>query len=601
LDAPWIALNVDDGKVLDAEDSETLHKNLALARDLGAEVITTSGTDIAQAIQRIARQKSVTQIIVGRSPSIWFSNFFQRNSLLDRLAKECSDIDLHVIRQTLMPKRKRKGIRIAPLQISSYILTLLFVSVLTLINWFLLPYLGYKVSGFIFLLGILVLSLFFRKGPILLASGLYALIWTFVFIPLAGKSFEFEEDITLLIFYFLTAVVVGVLTDRAKRHKEMLIKRERSIEALYEIVREIATSASFHQVVMSIRDRLGSVLNGKCEILLKQIDNGIVIDESVSFSDNEKEKAAANWVFQNGKEAGWSTSTLPYAQNLYVPLVGRKEVVGILVYHPAENKELSVEEKNFIYSISHQLASYFERHMSEEKGRKLEHLKQIEKNYHSILLLISSLFEGPLLTIQDAVKTLKKSEESVPASGSETPLEQILIATENLTRILENITAMVNLQAGLTPVNLVKQKIQDLVTTSMETVKLSAPIYKWSLKIEEDLPEVSIDYELMELLFYNLVFHAIEFSPPDSTIEVKLYRSADHVIFSVSGEGQSIPPEIVDVAFEKFYRIPGTTTSGLGLGLAVAKAIAEIHNGQLKVENRSGGGMVFSLYLPIEY
>ena len=93
-------------------------------------------------------------------------------------------------------------------------------------------------------------------------------------------------------------------------------------------------------------------------------------------------------------------------------------------------------------------------------------------------------------------------------------------------------------------------------------------------------------------------------SAPQGKIEIDTKRSGDFVLMSLSSEGQSIPPEMIDVAFERFYRIPGMNNKengpkGLGLGLAIAKTIAEIHRGRLDVKNRPEGGMIFSLFLPV--
>lgn len=602
LDAPWIAVHVDTGAELSEEDQATLAKNLALARDLGAEVITTNDTDIAEAIQRIARQKSVTQIIIGRTPSRWLFDFLNRNTLMDQLARECRDIDLHVIRQTLFSKSYGKKFRLphAPGNILSYFFVLCFVVALSFFNWFLLASIGYKIAGFIFLLGILFLSLFFKKGPILFGSILYALIWGLVFIPLKNQPvMSLNEDAVLLLFYFLTAVFTGVLIDRARKNKEMLSKRERSIEALYDIVQEIAGSPSHEQLVKAVKERLCSVLDGKCDIAFKKIEDGLSFEEDNTLFKNEKERAAASWVFQNGKEAGWSTSTLPMAANLYIPMKGRSEVVGVLAYHPKSDKALTIEEKNFMYTVAQQLASYLERYFAEEKTRRLEQHRQLEKVYQSILNLIENLFEGPLLTIQDAVKELKKEIIQTLPEKNITPLERITSSSQSLTHILENISAMVNLSAGLTPINRCKNSIKELVSSCYERIRKSEIVYKWKIQIDEDLPDLIFDYDLIELLFYNMVFHAMEYSLPDSVIEIAAMQSGDYIMLSVSGEGQSIPPDMLEVAFEKFYRLPGTGPTGLGLGLAIARVIAEIHGGQLKVQNRPAGGMVFTFYLPI--
>jgi two-component system, OmpR family, sensor histidine kinase KdpD len=599
LDAPWIAVHVDTGQILDKTDAATLAKNIALARDLGAEVITTTDSDVSQAIQRIARQKSVTQIIIGRPPHRWFLELFQANTLMDHLARECSDIDLHVIRQTLFSKSYGKKWTLprmaAPL--SSYLTVTACVFLIAIACWFFQSIFSYKIIGFVFLLSILFLSLFFKKGPIFLASTLYAVIWGLFFIPESSRELSLNEDLILLGFYLLTALFTGVLTDRARKNKEMLVKREKSIEILYNIVRDIAGASTLKDVLFSVKDGLSSALGGHCEIVIKELNGGLIFDDSVSLSRNEKEKAAANWVFHNGKEAGWSTSTLPFAKNLFIPLKGLQEVVGVLAYQPSTDKELSIQEKNFIYTIAHQLANYLERSFAEERVRQYEQHRQTEKTYQSILNLISNLFEGPLMSIQDSVKDLKQLNQ--PIKDLDQPIEQIYVSSESLSRILENISAMVNLSAGLTPINREMHDLNELINLCSLRIKHTLNNYVWTLSLDERLPQISFDYDLIELLFYNLAFHAVEFSPPETNIIIESKQNGDFLEMSILGEGQSIPPEMVDVAFEKFYRIPGTTSSGLGLGLAIAKTIAEIHNGELKVKNRLKGGMVFSLLLPI--
>ena len=260
MNAPWIAVHVDDGRTLSQEDNNRLEKNLSIARDLGAEVITTRDPDIASGIERISRQRGVTQIILGRPPSHPLLRVFYLDTMLDRLARECSDIDVHVIRQEKAITTYGKKLKALPSSIPyySYLFILLAVAVLTGINWLLLPWIGYKVVGVIFLMGILFLSLFFKTGPLFFASILYALIWMFLFIPPIGEfrvtSFE---DSALVILYFATAMATGILVGRAREHRDMLIKREESTQALYDIMKQI-TSLPFNILnFASIQDRLG--------------------------------------------------------------------------------------------------------------------------------------------------------------------------------------------------------------------------------------------------------------------------------------------------------------------------------------------------------
>ncbi|MEK6556447.1 MAG: two-component sensor histidine kinase, partial [Bdellovibrionota bacterium] len=104
LEASWVALYVDNGDNLTAEDKETLHKNLNLARELGGEVMAISDNDISRAIQKICREKNITQIIMGRPERRFFQDLFSRGTILDRFVRSTSNIDVHVIRAARKPR-----------------------------------------------------------------------------------------------------------------------------------------------------------------------------------------------------------------------------------------------------------------------------------------------------------------------------------------------------------------------------------------------------------------------------------------------------------------------------------------------------------------
>ncbi len=602
LDAPWIVFHVDNGAILDEEENKMLDKNISMARDLGAEVLTTSDPDIAEAIQRIARYRGVTQIIIGRPAKRLWLNMFSRFTLINRLARECSDIDIHVIKEPHggSAYRKKSKFSFFQVQFTPYFLVLSAVLLLTAVNWLLLPVINNEVVGFIFLIGILFLSIFFKKWPILFAAILFALIWKLFFIPPLGTlSVSRQEDGVLLTLYILTAIVTGILIDRAREHKEMLIKREESGQALYEIVRTIASAHSTEEMLISVTERLGKVLSGKFEILIKFLDNGLNFTGPTILLNDEKDKSAAIWVFENGKEAGWSTSTLPAIKNLYIPLKGFREIVGVLIYRPKNNRLLTIEEKNFLYTVGQQLASFLERSFAEERERQTEQLNDIEKIYQTVLKLISHEFHYPVATIQKAVKDLKGDHEGKEKSILERQIHKIEHTSEGLLRMLDNISAMTKLSTGLIPFHKSLHSIEDSIRVSCEKINKSMNHHNVEIDIQPDLPLIPFDPSLIEILLHNLISNAFEYSPADSTIQIQARQVDDFLVVSISDEGEGIREDLLSTIFEKFYRVPGTTAPGMGLGLAIAKRIAEIHDGDLQAENRTPRGAKFSLFLPI--
>src|SRR6266516_128634 len=98
LQAPWLAVYVDTGRPLSEAEETRLQQNLALARELGAEVITTTDQDIVSALLRVARQHNVTQIVVGKPAGFRVLDLFRGGSMLSRLIRESGNIDVHCVR-----------------------------------------------------------------------------------------------------------------------------------------------------------------------------------------------------------------------------------------------------------------------------------------------------------------------------------------------------------------------------------------------------------------------------------------------------------------------------------------------------------------------
>lgn len=599
LDAPWIVMHVRDGRILSESENAMLSKNLAIARDLGAEVIVIESPDVGEAIQRMARQKGVTQIVIGRSKRRSLFGLSRRHTLLDRLARECGDLDVHAIRY------ERETSNVVPIgwstkfsfsNVYSYFLVFLWVCILAGINGLALPYIGYKVVGFIFLLGLLCLSLFFRKGPIFFASILYAIIWAYYFVPFDVST---NEDTALLVLYLLTAIVTGVLTDRARARKEMSEKREVRIQALYDIVKHIATAPSTQDIIQSVTEKLGTLLNGSFEILIKTIDNGLDFEKPSLLVSDEKEKGTAVWVFDKGHEAGWSTNTLPSSPNLYIPLKSYSEVVGVLIYRPKMDKQLNTEEVQFLYTVSQQFANYLERTFVEEKTRQKELREQVEKIYQSVLKSITVELQSPLNTIQEAIQALRYEQDFIENSKASSEVHRIENSSEGLTHLFDNVSAMGRLSRGVMPLHIELHNIRDIIDVCYERIKNYLEERQVSINAEENMRFVPCDSSLIAILIHNLLLNAVTYSPVKSVILVDVREQGDSVLISVADEGSGIPEDMIDAVFEKFYRLPGTKSPGIGLGLAVAKEIAEIHHGVLKVANRPTRGAIFTLILPL--
>ncbi|MBA3603848.1 MAG: hypothetical protein H0W50_09475 [Parachlamydiaceae bacterium] len=110
LNAPWIALHVNDGLQLEKKDEELLARNLMMARDLGAEVMTVIDSNVANGIQNIGRHHGVTQIVIGQMSSRSAFDYLFKYTLLDDLAFNFSDFDIHIVRKSMFEQMKNRNL-----------------------------------------------------------------------------------------------------------------------------------------------------------------------------------------------------------------------------------------------------------------------------------------------------------------------------------------------------------------------------------------------------------------------------------------------------------------------------------------------------------
>lgn len=603
LSATWVALHVDTGEELEEAEQAMLAKNLELARGLGAEVMSTSDPDVCKAIGRFAKLKHITQIVIGQPKTGIFRDWLSGGSFLDRLATDVGNIDIHIIKQnvkTVYRKQWWRKFKI-PAKLSYYWTTTAFLFFLTLFNLFIEPYAGYQTIALVYVLGILGLSLFSGKGPILFAAVISSVIWSTVFLRATNStSFDVFEDVALLALFFIIAVTTGILTHRIRERESIMRRREDNAEALYVISDEIVKAADRPTMVEGVTKRLGELLNADCIIVYKEAGDDLVFDEPKGFLKDEKEQAVAEWVFRNGKIAGLSTDTLPSSKAFYIPLQGFKEIVGVLGFSPKTYPTVTIEERSLLYQVSQQVAVYLERSLLKEKARKAAFLQQVENIHQAILDSVSTEFRNPMSAIIGVAKAMESDEVFENKSVRYQFLNQLHMSVESLNRIVDNFLDMSRLSSGFLTLDENLHHIEEVLELAIDTLQHHLFKHQISINIPKGLPPLMFDFPLMEIVFTNLLLNAAEYSPPDSLIEIRAEVEGDRMCISISDQGPGIPAEDVPKIFDKFYRGQKTHRFGAGLGLSIAKAIIEIHEGTIIATNRPNGGTTFTITLPIK-
>lgn len=599
LDAPWIAVYVDRGQTLNDEDQKRLNHHLNLVRELGGEPITTYDLDIPIALKRIAKQKSITQIVIGRPTQKWSLNQLFTTSLLDRLEKQTRYLDILILRQDHVGE-KLESIYSPPLTLRSplrsYGLALISWILFTPLGYLLSNFVGYKSIGFLYLVGIIFLSFFVGRGPILLAATLSTLTWAFLFIPpLYDFSVSDPEDLALLIVYFLTAAFIGMMARRAMERDQLLRMREERIEHLYEIEKEIADCTDYDNLRDNASTLLKNILPGEFDILRTDQD-GKLTQSLLPIADQEKEKAVAAWVLKTGKIAGRYTDTLPSSEAIYFPIKSMNSMIGVLIYYPKTDRPLSMTEMNFLQTVAQLIGARLTRYLTDEKTKGQIYTRQVEKLHAAILHSVSKGFYTPLTRIAEVTQKLRGTKAPQEVTKLHKDVEN---ASKNLKLIVDNMLAISELESGFVRFEKKRQQVTPLIQECVSEVKQMFSENNVQIEAPESKIYFSFDFQLMKIALNNVLSNAIVNSPDNSTIFVNVQIQKHECVLSVSDEGPGIPTDVLPMIFEKFYRIPGSPTKGIGLGLAVVKSIIDIHQGHIEVKKRGENGTDFCMILPL--
>jgi two-component system sensor histidine kinase KdpD len=419
------------------------------------------------------------------------------------------------------------------------------------------------------------------------------LIWAFYFIPVVGAP-EFE-DFTIILLFLFTAGIVGNLAQRLQTSELLLQAHEEKTQAVYDIIKEIATAKSSAELMKAIQSRLGRILQGTCEIVLANVDGELLFNAGSVLLKEEKERAVALWVYKNGKAAGWSTDTLPLVKNLYIPMKGFKDVIGVIVYQPKYGRKLSMDEINLLHTIAQHLANYLWRTLMEEKALKTEYMSKIEKIHYAILKSLS--FQLPTALSFPEMKELREALPVLPLANRGKTLQKE--PSENLQKMVENLLTMTKISTGFFSVSKTPENVYDLMEACLNNLQHFLSHHKIELDISQGLPPVMMDFSLMELMLCNILIHAAENSPAGSTIRVVVRPGQKYISFKIQDQSPPLSEKALSLLFEKFSNVPSVKFPATGLGLAIAKNIAELHEGSIEAQNRAQGGLEITVEIPI--
>ena len=595
LNCPWLVVWVEGSKPLSADQQDRLARALGLARKLGGEVVSVTGDNISAALLRVARERNVSQIVVGKPEKsrIW------RRSLADQLIAGSGDIDVCVVRPLAGADKGRSAapssVVISNTLVIEYATGLGTIVASGMICWMLLPLTGYTFVALVFLILVVLAALKLSRGPVLLMATVSAIAWDYFFIPPQFTlHIEKIEDMVMFGMFFIVAISMGSLTSRLREREQAERNRQRQTAALLRVTQSAALAAEPEKGLADALRVINELLRANTALIVRENDRSLpkLAHQASSFQPNAKEWGVIAWAYANKSAAGRFTDTLPQSDATWFPLQTATSMMGVLGIHLPEKSALDFSTRQTIEAFALQLALVLEKEHFIMAVRHAEVVAQSEKLHRTLLDSVSHELKTPLAIIQAALEGMGGAENAY--------LNEIRTANKRLQRVVDSLLQMSRLESEVVQAQREWCDLSDVISAAREAAGNALAAHPVSVSLPNNLPLVKLDHRLLSQAIANILHNAGVYTTDTTPIHIGVSCANDKLRVTIRDQGPGLPPGEERRIFEKFYRSPGSPAGGTGLGLAIARGFVRAQGGDITASNNPQGGAEFVIEMKVE-
>ncbi|MEU6668700.1 ATP-binding protein [Streptomyces sp. NPDC046727] len=529
----------------------SLARQRRLVEDLGGSYHSVVGDAVASTLVEFARAENATQLVLGTSRRGRLQRFLTGSGTGETVTELSGDIDVHRVtheragRGTLLPSRRRtlSTARLIAGPVAGLVLPVLLTAVLTRVR----GTLDLTSEALLFLLAVVGVACIGGVTSAVIASVTASLLLNYWFIPPIG-SFTLNEPNALLalaVFAVVAATVAGVV-DRSLR----LSRRSARATAEAETMSSLA----------------GTIVRGEATIpaLLERTRETFGM-EAAELADEPPDTDGV--------------TSVPAGPGAYLVLRGRA---------------LSSSERRVLAAFAAHVGSAVERARLAEAAAEVEPVKAADRMRTALLRAVGHDLRTPLAAGWAAVTSLRSRDVTFSPEDRDELLATADESMAKLSRLVENLLDLSRLEAGALTLNLRPTSLDEVLPTAL------ADIPGVRTADVEEIPAVLADPPLLERVIANLASNAVRHTPPGHKVLVTASALAGRVELRVVDRGPGLPQAGRERLFEPFQRLGDTdNTTGLGLGLALARGLTEAMNGALSPEDTPGGGLTMVVSLPL--
>ncbi len=601
----WTVMCVETPSFLEAAKrrEDTRIDMFRLAEALGADRTNIVAASAAEALQEYVRQRDVQVVLLG-APRPRAAGKVLRRSTAATLMRGCPDVDVIVVARTGSSADPEHGARSAAAPwrergMALYAAALCLTVLCTVVALPMLDHFDLIDMVMVYMLGATFAALRLGRGPAICASVANIAAFDFFFVP-PRFSFFFTDP-----HYFVTfgvmlgvAVVIANLVSAVRRQTVAAASRERRTDALYSMSRELAVTRDAHTMAAVAERHIAEVLRSSVAVLVRDEDGALC---SGNVGGHTLDPEISRWTVENRQRAGLGTAQFGMARSIYLPLLGGPEVRGVLVVRPDDPRHaLLPEQARLLEALAGQLALALERVRLGELAEAAHVVAERTALRNTLLASISHDLRTPLAAIAGAGSMLALT--SFPLDTHRCATLGLLIEDKALemTEVLSNVLELLRLETGSLAPRREWHSLDELIATTLQRNEVELAQWRVFVDLPADLPLVFVEATMMVQLLSNVVENCTKYTAPGTHISISACVRDGTLLVAIEDNGPGFPPGDPERLFDKFERGRSeSNVAGVGLGLAICRAVARLHEGEIRALRVEAGGSRFEITLPL--
>ena len=471
-----------------------------------------------------------------------------------------------------------------------------------LVAWPLAKWLDLANIVMLFLLTVVVVAVQFGRRPAIVAAFLSVALFDFLFVP---PQFSFAvNDVQYLVTFavmLVVALTVGHLTTALKARADDAQARALEQHALYRLAQTLAGTLTLEQSVDAVRVFVRERFSARVVVLLPGSEKSNGLQPVALASEYElsgAERAAADAVYKSSDAIDARELGADDGERLLLCMRGATRPRGVMIVAADEIAVVPLAlHKDILQAVTSILTTAIERLHYVDVAGKAELAMQAERLRSSILAALSHDVRTPLTAMYGLADTIA-TDPSMSGAEVRDAATALRDQALQLNTMVTNLLDMAKLKAGALALKREWQPLEEVIGASIKFSSSALNGRRVNVWLAPDLPLVNIDAVLIERVLCNLLENAAKYATAGSDIRLSAVLTGALLEISVGNEGKGFLPDRLDAMFTLFERGQHEgSVSGMGVGLAICRAIVTAHGGSIRAENPASGGarVIFSL------